>query len=174
MKSDTGAKSFECLILQIARGEGNLLHCERNHENNDPLYCEGNIDKLQTGDNKTSLGVMQINTQVHSDVDVADFEENVEFGIDLLINNYNNPQHGLVYKCYRPKALGGVVRESDFEDKAYSGWQRSLREYNGWNSLCTRVNEETGELEAVGNPDYVNYIMDLKDEVGVLFPECAS
>jgi hypothetical protein len=76
VRQDTGAKSFECLVLQVAYTESRILHCERNHENNDPLYCEGDIDKIRSGDEKTSLGVMQINKNVHGEK--LFFEENVE------------------------------------------------------------------------------------------------
>ena len=158
VEQDTGAKSFECLALMIARTESNIQHCnEYSDSEGNPLYCEGNIDELITGDEFNSLGIMQINIQAHPDVDVADFEENVGYGINLLINNYNSSEK--IYSCYENEY-------GESELISYTGWQRALRAYNGWNSppYCD-----------TGNPRYVEHVINYKDEVVELFPEvCGS
>jgi len=146
VESDTGAKSFECLVLQVAMQESTLKHCERSYdENNNPLYCEGNIDQLnrpESGEN--SLGVMQINIEVH-DINAEDFETNVNFGIDLLIKNYDA---NLVkkYNC-------GL-------QKNYRGWNRTLRFYNGWNTDCTK-----------GDVEYVENVLGRRNQISSLFFE---
>lgn len=202
VKQDTGAESFECLALQVVYTESRIKHCRNIQENGDPLYCEEDANKLIVGDSVNytlreippiyeflgiditdksrvpgSTGIMQIHLPTHGDtliqrnIDIADFEENVNYGIDLLIDNYDSSEK--IYRCYR-QVESSVVRESDFVNKVYSGWQRALREYNGWNTQCTYIDEE-GVRRAVGNPNYVEDVISYKDEVKALFPEvCGS
>lgn len=172
VKADTGASSFECLVLQVAYTESRIQQCIKSQENEDPLYCEGNKNIILGGDEGESLGIMQINIIAHPETAnsiVADFEENVNFGINLLINGHSRSEK--IYNCYRPSGYGSVVRESDFVKVPYSGWQHALRNYNGWNSVCSRINED-GERELVGNPHYVEDVIGFKDEIYSLFPEC--
>jgi len=146
VRADTGAESFECLVLQVAYTESKIRHCKqyRNSEGN-PLYCDGNKDEVLAGDESSgsSLGIMQINTKAHPGVDAADFEENVNYGIDYLILGYNRDSK--TFTC---------------TDKSYSGWARALRNYNGWG--CT------------GNTNYVEDVISKKDEIENLFPEICS
>ena len=95
---------------------------------------------------------MQINVKVHKDVNTKDFEENVKYGINLLIEKYNPA----------PKSYGCA-------GKNYAGWERALRYYNGWNTDCSK-----------GEGDYVEHVLGVTDkgkyqikEVVKLFPECA-
>jgi len=157
VKADTGAESFECLVLQVAYAESGIRHCKQYRDPaGNPLYCDGDRDELIAGDGGDSLGVMQINTQVHSNVDVADFEENVNKGIDLLIQNYNPSEK--IYECYEQT-------EGDFVLVNYKGWKRALRAYNGWNSppYCNS-----------GNPNYVDDVISYEGTIKGLFPEICS
>ncbi len=171
VKEGTRAESFECLALMVARVESNIRHCKRSSDNleQDPLYCEEDIKEVISGDEDKSLGIMQINKDVHGEKVL--FEENVKYGINLLIDNYDSSER--VYSCYR-QIKWGVVRESDFVNKAYSGWKRALRSYNGWNTRCTDVDEE-GDKKSVGNPRYVEDVLDETNRNAVMemFPECA-
>ena len=60
---------------------------------------------------------MQINPKEHIKIGegIYNFERNVKFGANLLINNYQFSSKE--YSC---------------NSKTYSGWQRALRFYNGW------------------------------------------
>jgi hypothetical protein len=158
VEQDTGAESFECLVLQIAYTESRIRHCTQFRDTTgNPLYCEGDSTQLITGDEFDSLGIMQINIDAHPNVSVADFAENVRYGINLLIDNYNTLEK--LYSCYENEY-------GESELISYTGWQRALRAYNGWNSppYCD-----------TGNPRYVNHVLNYKDEVVELFPEvCGS
>ncbi len=151
IKRDTGAKSFECLALQVAMVESTIQHCKNNtvdsngnlaYLNNNPLYCEGDSSALISGDAFDSLGIMQINTKVHTNINVSNFEENVNYGIDLLISGYN--AQSMQFTC---------------TGASYSGWARALRNYNG--------------LGCNGNNHYVEDVLNKKNEVAAIFPECA-
>ncbi len=174
VKQETGAESFECLVLQVARTESFLSHCKKFNDkegpDGDPLYCNGDMGEVLSPKDEASLGIMQINTAKH-DVNAEDFETNVNFGIGLLIDGYNNPPFDPpVYKCYRPEELTSFVTEDDFEIRSYSGWQGALRDYNGWNTRCTYFDDE-GILRAEGNPRYVEAVIDKREEIAELFPE---
>ena len=153
VRADTGAASFECLVLQVAYTESDILHCKYEdgednplYDGRDPLYCEGDIDELISGDGGSSLGVMEINKDVHGEKLL--FEENVNYGIDLLINNH-----------------ASASREYVCNGKTYRGWTRALRSYNGW--------PETDNIDcSKGNTNYVEVVIGFKDEVATLFPEC--
>ncbi len=142
VKADTGASSFECLVLQVAYTESRIRHCQGPYENNNPLYCENNKAEILAGDEGTSLGIMQINKNVHGEK--LNFDENVNFGINLLINNHVSSSKE--YVC---------------NGKTYSGWTRALRGYNGWNTDCSK-----------GNIRYVEDVIGFKDEIYSLFLEC--
>lgn len=155
VQGDTGAKNFECLTLQLTRIESGIQQCKQSQVNNDPLYCQGDINNLIGGDASTSgaaksLGIMQINTEKHADANVAYFDANVNYGLDLLISNSNLASR--TYIC---------------NGRTYSGWTRALRQYNGWpttdNIDCSR-----------GNPNYVEDVTgsNNKNAVISLFPEC--
>ncbi len=142
IKKDTGAESFECLILQIAMQESNLKHCKTSKEG-DCLYCDGKENEVLAGDSRVSKGVMQINTKEHSSINPNNFEKSVEFGINLLIDSYNSGSK--VYSC---------------NNKDYSGWKRALRSYNGWNTNCSK-----------GDKNYVENVLFQKEKIQNLFPE---
>jgi len=164
VKKDTGAESFECLILMLVMHESSLMHCKKNDINN-CLYCNGNLDEvLKSPGAEKSYGVMQINIgekanpQMKNDVD--DFEKNVEFGINLLISNHN--EASTKYVC---------------KDVNYSGWQRALRGYNGWNFqdgniYCWR--DPDNKKEMIGDHDYVEHVLSKKDLISEMFPECGG
>ena len=120
---------------------------------NDPAYCNNDISQIYSGDAGSSLGIMQINTKVHTDANVADIDANINYGLNLLVQGYNSSSKA--YGCH-PQIDGSFVKIF------YSGWERSLRNYNGWNTDCTK-----------GNPLYVEEVKDAKTDVAVIFPECA-
>jgi len=151
VQADTGANSFECLALQVAFVESRIQQCGSEigrefQQDRDPLYCDNSYGETLQGDDGASLGIMQINTDAHPRVDVTDFEVNVRFGAILLINNYDS--NSMTYVC---------------NSRSYSGWQRALRGYNGWNTDCSR-----------GNPNYVEDVRSIKNRADFtdLFPEC--
>ncbi|MDP3992008.1 MAG: hypothetical protein Q8P79_00685 [Nanoarchaeota archaeon] len=175
IKSDTGAESFECLALQVAWVESRIRHCKANSTvivqsyNGNPLYCDGNLNEVISGDEFTSIGIMQINTAVHTNVDVSDFEDNVNYGLDLLINADKTAK---TYRCYMPGGYRATVpvasASSFFNLVSYSGWKAALRNYNGWNTACYN---STGFV--IGNPNYVEDVIAAKANVANLFSECA-
>ena len=156
IKTETNSNSFACLILQQASVESNIKHCIYNANYLDnPIYCSStqNIHRvLKSGGDEESYGVMQINTDVHEEVDVVNFQENVEFGIDYLIRHYNSKS--LLY----PEG-------KDYCGKKYIGWELALRYYNGWGAP-NNCNS--------GNPNYVEDIKNKKTEILNLFPKCKS
>jgi len=153
VSKDTGAKSFECLILQQALTESNLKHCIYNANYLDnPLYCSTtqNIHRvLKSWGDEESYGVMQINTNVHDKVDVINFQENVEYGINLLIDHYRDK-------------LQNYPGGQDYCGKHYGGWELALRYYNGWApNNCDS-----------GNPNYVEDVKEKRVDIMNLFSEC--
>ena len=155
VEKDTGAKNFECLILQVAYQESHLRHCEE-YKEGDCLYCDGDINEIiKSASDEKSYGVMQINTKVHKNVNVEVFSDNVLYGVkNVLISGYNSYKNG---KYFAP--LG----------KTYYGWEAALRSYNGWGSL--------------GNDNYVEEVIgkrnrkiggkeeNVAEDVKKLFPE---
>ncbi|GIU68398.1 MAG: hypothetical protein KatS3mg001_248 [Candidatus Pacearchaeota archaeon] len=128
---DTGVKNFECLTLMVANIESNIFHCGEFtstgisgfQENNNPLYCNNNEEKvIKNLNGEESFGIMQINRKAHQNVNVLDFNENVNYAIDILINSYNQNKDGRVFTCTNTK---------------YTGWKAALRSYNGWG--CTEA-----------------------------------
>ncbi len=168
MKSDLGvvdldegvrnqgvAENFECLVVQIALQESRLKHCkEFKNEGGDPFYCEG--DKAQSNPsydldnegNPKSWGIMQIYKSKHSSSTPENFEDSVKYATkNVLTANYD-----LSPKSYACKST------------SYSGWERALRFYNGWNTNCM-----------IGDLDYVENVVGKKDDVAKLFPsQCSS
>ena len=139
---DTGAENFECLVLQVAIQESNLQHCKKYKEGS-CFECKGVWFLERVEKNEESIGVMQINIKVHKNVDAKDFEENVKYGINLLIENYNPA----------PKSYGCA-------GKNYVGWERALRFYNGWNTDCSK-----------GDVNYVENVINQKTKIRNMFPE---
>jgi hypothetical protein len=142
-----------------------------------PLYCDYipvfvlSVDS----DSGDSFGIMQINKAKHPVAfpSVYGFEDNVNYGLDLLIDGYNSKS--LNYRCYMPGGYRATVPLANAKDffstVSYSGWKRAIRNYNGWNTAC--YNQTTGEV--FGNPNYVNDItIKAKTEIARLFPECGE
>ena len=147
---DTGSESFACLILQQALIESSLLHCIYNANENNPIYCSisPNIQQVIKGPgDERSYGVMQINTDVHEEVDVVNFQKNVGYGVNYLISLYKEKLSTYPDGLY-------------FGTKHYKGWELALRYYNGW--------DPTGNT---GNFDYVEDVIAKKAEILNLFPE---
>ena len=146
VKADTGAENFECLVLQIAMQESGLRHCKSGEEGESCFDCDGEIDAvLKSAGDEVSYGAMQINKQIHDKVEVEDFVKNVEFGANYLIENYDSSK----------------IKSYACASKSYVGWQRALRFYNGWNTNCDK-----------GNVNYVEEVLEQKNKVVALFPEC--
>lgn len=140
IKEDTSANCFEELVLMQAMQESGIKHCNGDFTND--LTCDGNPDSVLKGDDGISFGVMQVNTKANPDaVNMENFEANVRYGINHLIKNYNSESKS--YGC----------RNVD-----YSGWQRALRYYNGWNTDCEK-----------GNIYYVDSVLSQKPAVESLF-----
>jgi len=153
VKSDTGVKNFECLVLMIARQEGCLSHCVYDSGKTDPLYCRDGKDKNSViiGDNGNAIGIMQITKSNYGEH--YEFEDNVRYGVEDILIKYawnlakRSNEEGRYYSC---------------REKSYSGWQLALRYYNGWFPQdCTK-----------GDPNYVENVLNKKDEIARLFPEC--
>ena len=200
VKANTGAKSFECLALQVAMVESDIRHCIKTQENGNPLYCDGIKSSVLGGDAESggSFGVMQINSAAHPDAfssspNVYSFEENVNYGLDHLIDGYNSLP--LIYGCYMPEgyplfgiislASNGLPPSGTFEKTTYSEWKRAIRNYNGWNSKCwcyvdpndeynKCTNTKTSKAKVSGNPNYVDDVIAARDDVANLFPECGE
>ena len=146
VKQEGVAENFECLILEIAMQESSLQHCDPYVDNSgNPLYCDGNKEKvkrLSTSD-EDSLGILQVNTKVH-DVNAEDFEEGIVYAVQkILIPNYDKSE-----KYYGCKSVN------------YNGWERALRNYNGWNTDCTK-----------GDNNYVENVLSQKQAIQNMFPE---
>jgi hypothetical protein len=125
------------------------------------LYCDGNIEDVSKakGDER-SYGVMQINLAFHPNVHVENFEENVRYGINYLISNYKEDS-----KSYACKNVN------------YSGWQRALRGYNGWNVQNGNIycwKEINNKKTMIGDHDYVEHVLGNKGEIEKMFPECGG
>lgn len=177
VQQNTGAESFECLALQVALIESSIRHCINSQENGNPLYCNGIPSSVLGGDTDSggSFGIMQINKPMHPAAfpSVYNFDTNVNYGLDLLINGYNSGS--LNYRCYMPGGYRSTVplasANSFFNIVSYSGWKAALRSYNGWNSNCYDMT--TGAV--IGNPNYVDAVINAKTEVARLFPaECGD
>ena len=179
----TGLRSFECLALQVAHTESNIIHCGifeggmylDFQRNGNPLYCDGTISQVVSGDGGSSIGTFQINSDAHEAI--PGFKDNVEFGINLLADEYEQHSDGENYHCYRPEALlGSPVRDpQDFQSVLYEGWEAAIRGYNGYNTKCSEVKNINGvdvRLE-IGNPRYVDDVLSSsrKSTVKNLFPE---
>lgn len=195
---DTGAKSFVCLALQIAMTESSIHQCGSftDHyinfqQGGNPLYCEGHSDQIVSNTkDETSLGIMQINVALKNGkyghcgelglsptlseckTQLSYLSNNVNIALNLLVNAYNPDPEGLNYNCYR-QVSSPIVRTTDFVTHNYKGWERAIRAYNGWNSLCTVIDPDTGDLKVNGNPYYVSDVEAKKSAVAALFPQCA-
>ncbi len=120
VKEQTGAKNFGCLVLQIAMQESGLEHCvTENRRKSEPLYCDGNINSVIESSDDSSYGVLQINRNAHPNVAVSDFTQNVEGGVNYLINSYDSSPASQSYK-------------GNYKKYQKAEWNSSLRAYNGW------------------------------------------
>lgn len=150
IKEEGIAESFECMILQVAKHESTFQHCKEMDYDN-PLYCDdGGLDDLNKADDpEESYGVMQINIgeNVHPKMrdDVDDFEKNVNYGMKVLIDGYNQYKNGKLFTS---------------TGETYYGWEAGLRTYNGWGSG--------------GQNSYVEDVEDEIYYVGSLFGECGK
>lgn len=170
IKAETGANSFECLILQVAWQETSIQHCNpfkdpvTNKIKGNPLYCEGDVSKTVSHDSRTGLGLMAINTafersdgkflghcgsyglssnQEECRKQLTDFEKNIEVGASYLSDLYDKQPFEFI--C---------------TGKTYTGWNRALRSYNG--PGCN------------GNNRYVEDVIANRDEVAGLFSQCGD
>ena len=149
----TGAKNFECLALQLAYHESKIHHCgivsgDKTivdfQKNGDPLYCDGNSNEVLKS-RSNSVGVMQININVHKNLNAYKFLENVPYGINYLAD---------LYKQYKTTSKQFTCPGISI---AYSGWKAALRNYNGW--ACTDDN------------NYVENVINNRAAIEKLFPE---
>ncbi len=147
IKQEGVAENLNCLVLQIAMQESSLQHCNQVQVNGNPLYCDGNKTDVKALDNarETSLGVLQVNTKVHS-VAAEYFDIGVAYAVkSVLLSNYNQYKAG---NLFTPT------------NTVYSGWKSAIRGYNGWGSG--------------GDDKYVENVLAKKDYVNQLFPEFCS
>jgi hypothetical protein len=147
VKQEDVAENLNCLVLQIAMQESSLQHCKQPQVNGNPLYCDGNRTDVKALDNarETSLGVLQVNTNVHS-VAAEYFDLSVAYAVkNVLITNYNQYNAGNLFAS---------------TNTVYSGWKAAIRGYNGWGSG--------------GDNQYVEHVIGQKDYVNQLFPELCS
>jgi len=155
VKQEGVAENFECLVLQIAMQESVLQHCKQTQQDGSTFYCDGNISEVKSLSNEreTSLGVMQVNIKVHKNIQAEFFDKGVEYAVkEVLIKGYSSLSKD--YTC---------------NGKTYSGWKGALRNYNGWNTLCT---DSSGKL--IGNPNYVEEVLSKKTVIQQNFPEFCS
>lgn len=141
----TGANSFECLILQQAMQENKLQHCKKTQDEGNPLYCDGDPRTVAGSLDGLSYGVMQVSPRSHPNVDVYDFDESVRYAINYLVSLYEESE-SRAYGCNL---------------KTYFGLTWALRAYNGWNTDCSK-----------GDVNYVENVIGQKSAVAELFPEC--
>ncbi len=119
VRADTGAKNFECLVLQQALQESFIKHCKENRAG-DCLYCDGDRENvLKSGYDESSYGVMQINIDAHPNMveDAMYFGKNVDYGINYLIERY------------------GYCKNQGAEDN----WLVALNSYNGLGCVASGV-----------------------------------
>jgi hypothetical protein len=134
--------------------ESNIHHCKNAGDGN-CLYCDGDISNvIKAGGDEVSYGVMQINSNVHKREiglrGISNFTKNVEFGVNLLIDNYN--RGNIVYKyCNESK-------------RGYIGWEAALRRYNG--GKCGDE-EYVERILGKGNKNNINRSEEIKE----LFPD---
>ena len=169
--TDTGVKSFPCLALMIANVESTFQQCGTAigvgyEQSGNPLYCAGNPSELLNGDSADSQGLMQVNTAfknsagqntgfcgsygLSSDLttcknQLTDLDTNIIVGLNHLVDGYSTTSK--TFTC---------------TDKSYSGWERAIRNYNGWG--CT------------GNNNYVENVLSTNNRnlVAKLFHQCAT
>jgi uncharacterized protein YhfF len=146
VQADTGAKNFECLILQQAMQESCLAHCEYSEEQADYDYCDGDINSVVTGDDGNSVGVMQLSKTYFDEFNSVNVEWNIREGIKKLVSDYEKD----------------TIRYYSCKNINYAGWNRALRYYNGWNTNCN-----------LGDVDYVDNVLDKKNLIAGMFSECA-
>ncbi|MBU2504133.1 MAG: hypothetical protein KJ879_03740, partial [Nanoarchaeota archaeon] len=160
IKRDTGLPNFECLVLAVAYQESKIQHCgleigTRFMENGNPLYCDGNVGTILYGDEGKSLGVMQVNKDHHGVR--SGFVDNANTGVAILTKGYNSESKS--YSCSKQSPGNTLWNDgTDFVSVSYEGWERALRNYNGWNDGCTYVKD--GKTVIRGDPNYVENVLD--------------
>lgn len=163
VKQDTGADCFEQLILMVAMRESAVSHCKNKDQwptdgkdfTND-LTCDTDADYILSGDDGMSIGVMQINTNEHKNVNAQDFESNVKYGINLLIENSEK---------------GEALWQCKGEFRQYSSkWQTALRRYNGLGCSNIDLNKD-GIDDAI---EYVDNVLNEKSEIEKNFGDVCS
>ena len=161
---DTGVKSFECLVLQVAMRESSLRHC--NDVEDDCLVCndDGSLTNLRNNPkyDKNAYGVMQINTAVHnteyiSIEDVGNFDNSVKYVIEkvLIQWGYNKYKNGKDFYYIDNNGDVGKIR--------YEGWNASIRSCNGWPS------QPTNDEKIIA---YVDKVLGQKEVIEDMFPAC--
>ncbi len=136
IKQDTGAKDFGNLVLAIALQESSINHF-KTKKSSDCFNGDGDKTQIILGDGGKSIGIMQINLEVHPSMseDAYSFDKNVRYAAEYLIKNYDPSSK--FYNC----ANGG-------KGATYTGWKNAIRSYNGWND-CSK-----------GNINYVEEVLD--------------
>ena len=159
IEAETGAKSLECLALMVAMQESKLSHCGVVERGTvvECLECDGS--NLIKGDDGKSLGIMQINSGVHTAGDFAVLENNVEYAVEkILISKYlryrDDSNYPRDYLCHPD------------DNVQYGGWMAALRWYNGWNTKC-----KTSEGDVIGDPEYVENVLKHEAKIEEMFPE---
>lgn len=144
IKSEGVADCFEELALMISRQESNWQHCENELDAKDCFECgDGNLRR--SGDGK-SLGVMQINWDVHKDeLDISSFDASVRYGLERVLIDWG-------YKLWK--------NGKEFNGVNYVGWRAAIRSYNGWG--------------AGGDDNYVENVLSRRSEARERFPDACS
>jgi len=144
IKTNNIADCFEQLVLMQAMQESRIAHCNnelwKGKSFTNDFTCDGDSSYVLGGDSGTSIGIMQINLDKHPTSNAQDFESNVRYGINLLIENYN---------------LEETIWSCKGEEKYYIGWEAALRRYNG--------------LGCGGDDNYVTNVLNKKSSITNLF-----
>ncbi len=160
---DTGVKSFECLVLQVAMRESSLRHC--NDAGDDCFICnnDGSLTNLRNNPDydKNAYGVMQINTAVHntkyiSIEDVRNFNSSVKYAIEKVLIQWG-------YNQYKSGKDFFYIDDGGVKKIEYKGWNASIRSYNGWPS------QPTSDKKIIA---YVGDVLNQKGDIEEMFSEC--
>jgi LAS superfamily LD-carboxypeptidase LdcB len=153
IKTDTGSNCFEELILMQAMQESRISHCKnelwkgQSFEND--FTCDGDVNSVLKPSGENSLGVMQINIDIHK-INAQNFETNIRYGASLLIKN--------LFK-------GSVTWKCGDDGKDYTGWEAALRRYNGLGCSGADRNKD-GIDDAI---EYVGKVLGQKSTISSLF-----
>jgi len=137
------------------------------------MMQESSCDELVVSADKSSYGLMQVNAGVHcgtkglpSDVEeckeqLKDPEINIRVGIEILKGYYSEEPRRYVCSSFESKTSN---QNEPTVDKSYSGWERALRNYNGWG--CAGYRKDGSEIFA--DHDYVEKINNRYALLGVV------